>query len=103
MVTQVQEICQKKKTQKTYTHIFYTYPFQGHGVSGEQPGHDRTLSHTLTYRQLGNSSYFFKKEALGQWGKNQERICELHREAQVNQEVQSQKLLAVKQRCSINH
>lgn len=45
-----------------------------------------------------------KKEALGQWGeKKQERTCELHRGAEVNQEVQSQKRLAVKQRCSLNH
>lgn len=86
-------------------------PFQDHGaylsclgVSGEQPGHDPL---NLTPSPIDNFETAVikkkKEEALGQWGKKQGRTCELHREAQVNQEVQSQKRLAVKQRCSANH
>lgn len=99
-----------QKTPKTYTHMVYTYPFQGHGaylsclgVSAEQHGHYPLYLTPSPYRQFWNSSYF-KKRSTGTVGKKKQgRPCELHREAEVNQEVQSQKPLAVKQRCSVNH
>lgn len=56
MVTQVQKIC--KKTPK-HIHMFYTYPFHGHGaylsglgVSAEQHGHYPLTLTPSPYRQF---------------------------------------------------